>query len=250
MATKQVNVKKKEKSALSSKAQEALVLEYRIKARKLGRSILRRWHARLDIQEVDSIVDLSLCEAVKRFDPKKGASFMTFLYYHLKGNLVRSVSAAAQANTIPLSSTFDGQNDEFGSITALEVVAAVSGTDQRLPDELLLHKELVDLSQLACDRLDPLERQVIERLYLQGEQLMSIAKSLGYSRCHISRVKKKALENLQSEMDRALAAKLDESATTTTKARTFTKISFRAKKAQRRKVAISAKIIDNIAKAA
>jgi len=50
---------------------------------------------------VDSIVDLSLCEAVKRFDPLKGASFMTFLFYHLKGNLVRAVAAAATSTAIP-----------------------------------------------------------------------------------------------------------------------------------------------------
>ncbi len=204
---------KKSASGLSRKVQDELVLEYRVKARKLARSILRKWHARLDIQEVDSVVDLSLCEAVKRFDPKKGASFMTFLYYHLKGNLIRAVSAAAQANFIPGYESEERieENEKYGrhgtAVTALEVVAAISGTDQRQPDELLLHKELVDLSKDARERLDPLERQVIERLFLKGEQLMQIANSLGYSRCHISRVKKKALEHLHSDMDRALEVK-------------------------------------------
>src|SRR5690348_15064745 len=72
-------------------SKEELVLRYRMKARKLARSILRKWHSRLDLQEVDSIVDLSLCEAVARYNPAKGASFMTFLFYHLRGNLIRAV---------------------------------------------------------------------------------------------------------------------------------------------------------------
>jgi hypothetical protein len=41
---------------------------------------------------------------------------------------------------------------------------------------------------------------VIERIYLKGQQLMDIARSLGYSRCHISRVKRKALETLYDDL--------------------------------------------------
>ncbi|MGA1191104.1 MAG: sigma-70 family RNA polymerase sigma factor [Bdellovibrionota bacterium] len=205
---------------------EELILEYRTKARKLGRSILRRWQARLDLEEVDSVVDLSLCEAVQRFDPSKGASFMTFLYYHLKGNLIRTVTAAAQANFVPGQEIETRKGDEPKTITALDVVEAISGTDQRNPDDLLLQKELIDLSKDACTRLDPLEREVIERLYLQGEQLMKIASSLGYSRCHISRVKKKALENLQDEMEQVLDSSED----------TFAQVSLQnIRKIQRRK---------------
>ncbi|MCI5064803.1 sigma-70 family RNA polymerase sigma factor [bacterium] len=209
-ATKKATGKQKVQrsdSKLSARAQEKMVLEYRIKARKLGRSILRKWHARLDLQEVDSVVDLSLCEAVRRFDPGKGAAFMTFLYYHLKGNLIRAVSAAAQANCIPTSAIDEEGSAEGATVTALEVVEAINGTEQPQPEELLLQKEMVHLSKDACSRLDPLEQQVIERLYLGGEQLMQIANSLGYSRCHISRVKKKALENLQFDLESTLQEK-------------------------------------------
>ena len=190
---------------LTEEERQELVLEFRIKARKLGRSILRKWRARLDLEEVDSVVDLSLCEAVKRFDPSKGASFMTFLYYHLKGNLIRTVSAAANANVLPGSDPDAETTGDEKSVTALDVVEALSGTDTHLPDEVLLKKELVGLSQEATHRLDPLEREVIERIYMQGQQLMDIAHSLGYSRCHISRVKKKALETLQNDINHSLA---------------------------------------------
>ncbi|MCB0352708.1 MAG: sigma-70 family RNA polymerase sigma factor [Bdellovibrionales bacterium] len=209
---------KKKADGLSEYERQELIIEFRVKARKLGRSILRKWHSRMDLQEVDSIVDLSLCEAVRRFDPSKGASFMTFLYYHLKGNLIRAVSSAANANVIPGSENDPNEyeGEEVKSITALDVVEALSGTDQRLPDEVLLKKELIRLSQDACGRLDPLEREVIQRIYLEGQQLMDIASSLGYSRCHISRVKKKALETLQDDITHYLelhADKKDEDVT-------------------------------------
>jgi len=204
---KVVKLVPKNKSDLTEAQREELVLEFRLKARKLGRSILRKWQARLDLQEVDSVVDLSLCEAVKRFDPNRGASFMTFLYYHLKGNLVRAVTSAANANIVPASDQQqDSENEDRNLANAIDIAESLSGSEPTLPEEELLQKELVELSQQACLKLDQLERQVIERIYLQGQQLLDIAATLGYSRCHISRVKKKALETLEVEM----RARLDE----------------------------------------
>jgi RNA polymerase sigma factor (sigma-70 family) len=191
--------------------QEALILKYRMKARKLGRSILRRWHARLDIEEVDSIVDLSLCEAVKRFNPQKGASFMTFLFYHLKGNLVRAVTSAASAGAIPVlnletleqSAGEEAQHflgHQFRALNSDEVADALSSEEVPMPDEVLWRKELQGQSAVACEKLDALEREIVKRIFVQEQQIMDIAASLGYSRCHISRVKKKALDTLQNEL--------------------------------------------------
>ncbi len=194
--------------------QEALILKYRLKARKLGRSILRRWHARMDLDEVDSLVDLSLCEAVKRFNPSKGASFMTFLFYHLKGNLVRSVAAAAASASLPSSLLAEGEGtplsgDLMGELSlrglnSAEIAEAISSQDAPQPDEALWKKQLHGQSSLACEKLDALEQEIIKRIFIQEQQIMDIAASLGYSRCHISRVKKKALETLYDELRGAM----------------------------------------------
>ncbi|MCO6431930.1 MAG: sigma-70 family RNA polymerase sigma factor [Deltaproteobacteria bacterium] len=205
-----INIRQAEpRSCLSLRQKEELVISYRMKARKLARSILRKWHARLDLQEVDSIVDLSLCEAVRRFNPAMGASFMTFLFYHLRGNLIRAISAAATQHIVPLQEiepqhsaseeASDGQRSKSNA-NAIEIAEALCGNDYPMPDELLLKRELIDLSQQACGRLDELAKEVIFRIYIQGQQLIDIANSLGYSRCHISRVKKKALETLYNDL--------------------------------------------------
>lgn len=198
--------RKQKAKTLSPLQQENLVIDYRLKARKLARSILRKWHSRLDLQEVDSIVDLSLCEAVRRFNPSKGASFMTFLFYHMRGNLIRAVSQAANAHVIPAIDAETGQVKGEGgkAVNAQEIAEALCSHDQASPDDSLLRKEMASLSHDACAKLDALEREVIFRIYIQEQQLMDIASSLGYSRCHISRVKKKALETLFGELSKTV----------------------------------------------
>jgi RNA polymerase sigma factor for flagellar operon FliA len=209
------NNKQRRRHELSPLEQEKLVLDFRVKARKLGRSILRKWHARLDLEEVDSVVDLSLCEAVRRFNPRRGASFITFLFYHLRGNLIRAVAMAAHANAVPLSEVEareenHEQQQSFAGLTykganAIEIAESLCGGEVPSPDEALLHKELREIGKNACLKLDALEQEVIRRIYLKEERLISIASELGYSRCHISRVKKKALETLLDD----LATKLE-----------------------------------------
>ena len=196
-----------EVKGLSETERQQVVLEFREKARKLARSILRKWHSRMDLQEIDSIVDLSLCEAIKRFDPTRGVGFMTFLYYHLKGNLVRAVTEAANLNMVCDFSSEDGEGDAMRPVNAIEIAAALSGNDRTLPDEKIYKQQLIDISQSACSKLDKLEQEVISRLYIHEEQLIDIAASLGYSRCHISRVKRKAIETLQNQLSEVLGEK-------------------------------------------
>jgi len=237
---------------LTDAQRESIVIEHRPKARKLARSILRKWHARLDLEEVDSVVDLSLCEAVKRFNPRKGASFMTFFYYHLRGNLIRTVSIAANSNAIPVVEA-EGHRDSSPTerhassrpVNAIEVAEALCNHENPLPDEMLYKKELSQLSQEACNNLDELEREVIYRVFMEEQQLMDVARVLGYSRCHISRVKKKALEALQNELKAAkesfgmLSSKLAE-----LEPKAGDHMSIRRRGAQRRRVSINRKRLD------
>ena len=195
-----------EASEYIGEEQEKLILEYRTKARKLGRSMLRKWNCRLDLEEVDSLVDLSLCEAVQRFDAAKGASFMTFLFYHLKGNLVKAVRTSIDIAAIPSSfaAMIDGEAGDENirelGLNAVDLAGQLSGEETQTPDEKLWKKQLSGCSVEACQKLDPLEREIIKRIFVHEQQIIDIAAALGYSRCHISRVKKKALSTLHDEL--------------------------------------------------
>jgi len=183
---------------------EALVLEHRENGRKLARSMLRRWRARMNAEEVDSIVDLTLCEAAKRYSPTHGASFMTFFFYHLRGYLVRAVATAMNSHNVllpfqnrpgsDLSEIAHIGEDAFKSF--LPECASFGLREVESPENLLLRKESIEVCRKAYDKLDELEQEVITRSFKNEEPLVNIAQSLGYSRCHISRVKKRALERL------------------------------------------------------
>ena len=209
--TKQQTATCNKERKLSDDHVQEMILEHRASARKLSRSMLRRWRARIDLQELDSIVDLALCEAALRYNPDKGASFMTFLFYHLHGYLVRAVATLSNSQTVPANpyeiaelsadtSRLIQRDGVYRTGNSNDVANALCNQEYLMPDELLYRKEMAQLSFQACGKLDNLEQQIIYRIFVDEESLVDIAADLGYSRCHISRVKKKALKALQGEL--------------------------------------------------
>ncbi len=220
LATKKVAAKKEVKVAKPRSREDQisnLILTHRENGRKLARSILRKWRVRMPAEEIDSIVDLGLCEAARRFSDDRGASFMTFFFYHLRGHLVRAVARATHT-----SSTFINISRENGKDGVEWVAAGAEGAWALIPDSmplghresdtpehLVLRRERIERCQTACSKLDVLEREILDRSFATEQPLVDIAKSLGYSRCHISRVKKSALDRmklmLESEEGKLLA---------------------------------------------
>ena len=124
---------------------DALIVNHRENGRKLARSLLRRWRVRMAPEETDSIVDLTLCEAAHRFCPDRGASFMTFFYYHLRGHLVRAVASAANASNIFLAYA-QSNNLEIGDWNGPADTAHASPADTRVhkagPGDLMFFHEM------------------------------------------------------------------------------------------------------------
>lgn len=195
-----------------------LILTHRDNGRKLARSMLRRWHVVMPLDEIDSLVDLTLCEAAKRYDIDKGASFITFLFYHLRGHLVRAVASAtsdsqlvkaiAQSAGVDVSEWSTANED-----TAVHILPELSmdrPDEAESPELLMMKREKSSLCQQAIVKLDDLEKEIIDRSYGQDEPLVDIARLLGYSRCHISRVKKRALDRIRDYIGDASAEYLAE----------------------------------------
>jgi RNA polymerase sigma factor for flagellar operon FliA len=189
----------------SQPSYEELILNHRENGRKLARSILRRWQVNLPAEDVDSIVDLTLCEAAARYNITKGASFITFLFYHLRGHLVRAVASAttdsqlflALAQSAGLDVTEWSTANEDTAVAFIPDISFDRQAEVESPEVLLIRKERAGLCKDAVVKLDELEREIIDRSYGQDEPLVDIAKLLGYSRCHVSRVKKRALDRLR-----------------------------------------------------
>ncbi|HMO02857.1 MAG TPA: sigma-70 family RNA polymerase sigma factor [Oligoflexia bacterium] len=195
---------------------QKLILKYREKGYKLGASMLRKWNARLDRFELESVVHIALCEAAKRFNPAYGSSFVTFLYYHLKGHLIRAIEEAVKSQFINITELEDGANmsDDPNYYrrprsSSEESLSALINEEIKNPEERLEQKELYQLAVKHGESLGPIEHGVIKRIYLCGEQLNKVAQELGYSRCHLSRVKREVLTSLREFLLRAVEVPSD-----------------------------------------
>jgi len=68
-----------------------LTVTYRTKAKKLAMAMLKKWDMQISLNEFDHIIDFCLFSSAARFDPSFGASFMTFLYFHLKAYMLAAI---------------------------------------------------------------------------------------------------------------------------------------------------------------
>ncbi len=189
------------KLKLNAKLKEKIIIEYRVKARKIARAILKSWNAKLDREEIDSLVDLSLCEAIKRYDPQKGASFLTFVYYDIKGHLIKAIQEATEVVAALGNEEFLENMHHQGTITTEDIVESLTGKTSLSPEEALYQKELMEIIIKASEKLSLVEKEVLNKVYAQGRHTTEAAKELGYSRSHLSRIKTIALKTLKGELE-------------------------------------------------
>jgi len=172
--------------------------------KRLAWSFLNRWRVRIEEDEVLSITGAALCEAAHRFKKELGVNFKTFLFYYLRGMLLKEITKRVQEQKFraPLIMNLHEANDDVKGISLENLYASnVELTAElRTPEELLSEKERVKICREATSGLDELEKTVLERYFADDESVVDIAKSLGYCRCHISRVKSKALETLSDRL--------------------------------------------------
>ncbi len=164
---------------------------------KLAWKLLGSWNARLPEDEVRSLVGIAICEARKNYKPNLGTQFQTFLFYHLRGRLLREISSLVKYRKHQLNLNEDVAQD-MAEDDSISYVSYLS--DEKNPEQLLLEQEASKFFSEALDSLDWLEEEVVQRHCLSGESLLELAKELDYCRCHLSRVKTRAMKKLQSKV--------------------------------------------------
>jgi RNA polymerase sporulation-specific sigma factor len=94
-----------------------------------------------------------------------------------------------------------GQIKHFREVPSNEMLDFDTAGDYKftLEDEVIVYAEVKKL-YAALDKLEPLEREVIERYYILGQPLGEIACDSDKSYYQFVRVKRKALERLRSLM--------------------------------------------------
>jgi len=178
---------------------EKLVIDNRLSAQKLGYSILRRWGVRIEKEELHSVIDYALCDSAIRYVPNKGASFPTYFYYHLRGHLIRLVADLKLASTTYAQLSSDSSDSDQTTIMHSNFIPPVIAKSEltNSPECLVIKEEELNNCSSSVAKLDKLEQAVLTRIY-NNEPLTRVARSLGYSRCHVSRIKQQALNKLKA----------------------------------------------------
>jgi len=180
-----------------TRTEQLLVTEARERGLQVARRILRSWQIRLPEDEVQSAVDLALCDAVRHFDPTREVQFVTYARLYIRGALWETVAfqnGLGHGTPPPLH-----EGDEERSFEP---------ADQRpLPDQQYGYQQIRTVVAKAMANVSPTGRDVVVEVDLLGHKLNATAQRLGYSRGHLHEIRRKALEYLRAElMDYAEAA--------------------------------------------
>lgn len=189
---------------LSILEQQELVVEHQDVGNRLAWKLLNKWRVRMPHDEIRSITGAALCEAAYRFNPAMKTSFKTFLFYHLRGLLIKEITSIVhhqKALHVTPELALDSLGDQgSGEIAFLEGMLV----DKQSPETALQKRELSRILAMACVHLDELEKEVVKRSFVDDEALVDIARELNYCRCHISRVKSRAIAILKEVFDTVL----------------------------------------------
>jgi len=202
--------KKKTSTAkkLTKKKRDKIILDHREHGKRLAWSFLKSWRIRMNPDEVISVVGAALCEAAIRFDPSKGVAFKTFFFYHLRGMLLKEISRIIQEQKVlklmPSNNTTETLPTEHATFGW-----SMPSIENNNPERIIEKRQVASACWEACAQLDLLEQEVLIRYFVYDEPLVRIAEELEYCRCHISRVKSRALGKMGEILSKAVHEEKD-----------------------------------------
>jgi RNA polymerase sigma factor (sigma-70 family) len=184
---------------------QALIIALRTKAHRLAFALLRRWGAYLEADEVRSAADLALCEAATRYIPRADSTFITYLFYFIKGAIARALVEQRRASGHPIAVEAEGAPilgrrlypEEADEGEAFEIAA---DRVHHCPERLAYLREVRRHCRSALAELTPLEHRVVLEVHVEGNKVAPLARHLGYSRGHLFTVRKVAERKLRARL--------------------------------------------------
>lgn len=217
-------------SAQLSIDRERLVAEYWYLCRRAARRFVRRGLDRADLEQVAAI---GLIKAADRYDCAQTAPFEAYAWILILGELMHHVRdtervmraprgvrdlerrwSAAERELFPLLGREPKENDVAARLgvsqadvreinayrASCQILSfeALGGSEQRIAASEI--DEVLD--RLTVERmlsaLRPLERTIVQSIHCDGMSVVELAARLGYSRRHVTRLHRAALERLKS----------------------------------------------------
>ena len=190
-------------------AATALVTENLPLVRSLARRMAPTARPYLELGDLVSIGTEALLKASRRYDASRKVAFGTFAYQRIRGAMVEGLGAAGphsrgrrrrragrpEPRALPVFCEYDDRRQVTAGRGELAAMVVERIDCHRLSDRL----------ESALGELDPREREIIRRHYIDGEPVIDIARDLGISRSWASRTHARALANLRAALERPLA---------------------------------------------
>lgn len=212
---------------------ERLVVEYWYLCRRGARRFLRRGLDRADLEQVAAI---GLIKAVDRYDAAQAAPFEAYAWILVLGELMHFVRDSERVIRAPrsvreLERRWSAAERHLWMALGREPtdddVARCAGISPAHAGEVRLFREsgkVVSFELLGdaeertlgrgidevLDRLTvehmlhhllPLEREIVSAIHLEGASVVEVARRLGYSRRHLTRLHRGAIERLRSVVE-------------------------------------------------
>lgn len=216
----------------------AAIKQYMPMVRAIARRISTKLPRHYDMEDLISDGVMGLMAAAERFDPERGVKFETFATYYIKGAILdnlpklptvpksqRAQAAMAQAQAeneeMPLDEVEQAQSDAvvlanqvtqltYSYILSLDAPAGSDGEESfslmnqlGAADSIQHDMELEELQQLLRVTIEQLaiqERTTLKCYYFQKMSFSEIGQKLGLSESWVSRIHRRALEQLKQKL--------------------------------------------------
>jgi RNA polymerase sigma-B factor len=214
--------------SMSLEHRDALIEQYHYLCRRAARKFLRNGIDRRDLEQVAAI---GLIKAADRYNPSQGTPFEAYAWVLIMGELMhytrdservlraprrlrelerRWASAERELWALLGREPSDSEVGQYIGASVAEQIDVCRYRDSSivLSVEALRPNEHGALSYTIDNQLDrmsieeglaqltPVERQIVEEIYERDTPVVEIASRLGYSRRHVTRLHRSALDKL------------------------------------------------------
>jgi RNA polymerase sigma-B factor len=177
-------------------ARERLVRRYMPLVRAVARRHLQAGESLDDLVQVGTI---GLIAAVDRFDPRRGRDFLPFALPCVRGEIRRYLRDRASTIRIPRRV----QADDAEAARRARTPVSLSDEPDAAPAEPADLFDVVAARVLVAEgarALDPRERRIVLLHHFGGLSQTEVARRVGISQIHVSRLYRGALEKLRAEL--------------------------------------------------
>ena len=165
--------------------------------------MLKKYYAQsVDQDDLISIGTIGLIKGISSFDPAKGARLATYAARCIENEILMHFRSQKKLQgEVSLSESIESDRDG-NSLQLMDVI----GVDDTMLEDLYDRDSALRLRQLVYQCLTRREAEVIRLRYGLGGTIpltqREIASTFGISRSYVSRIEKRALEKLRTELEK------------------------------------------------